>query len=131
MEKEDKDLLLKDLCGRLPYGVKIEIDLNDGYKIIDELVLVQSDYVVLVYGEDYEIPIEWVKPCLFPPQSLPQAQKDEICKVADGMEHGSCAERWDAMIKFVDLLNKYKVDYRDLIPNGLAKDATGLNLYEK
>lgn len=129
MKKENKDLLLQDLCGRLPYGVKIEIDLNDGYKIIDELVLVQSDYVVLVSGEDYEIPIEWVKPCLFPPQSLLQAQKDEICKVADGMHCGSCAERWDALIKVVDLMHKYHVDYRGLIPMGLAYDATNLNIY--
>lgn len=131
MTQESKELLLKDLSGRLSYGVKIEIDLNDGYKIIDELVLVQSDYVVLVSGEDYEIPIEWVKPCLFPPQSLPQAQKEEICKAADGMECGSEIEKVAAMVKVIDLMNKYKVDYRDLIPNGLAKDATGLNLYEK
>lgn len=123
MKQESRELLLKDLCGRLPYGVKIEVVENDDFSSIEVL---DCYYLDKLDNKFYKI-----KPYLFPPQSLPQAQKDEICKVADGMEHGSCAERWDAMIKFVDLLNKYKVDYRDLIPNGLAKDATGLNLYEK
>lgn len=120
MTQEDKDLLLRDLCGRLPYYTLVYLsNTMEGFD--SELSTIEIEFLI---NDEYI-----VKPYLFPPQSLPQAQKDEICKVADGMEHGSCAERWDAMIKFVDLLNKYKVDYRELIPNGLAIDATGLNIY--
>lgn len=31
MKKEDKELLLKDLCARLPYGVKIALNNNGAY----------------------------------------------------------------------------------------------------
>lgn len=121
MTIENNGLLFKDLSGRLPYGVKIEVVENDDFSSIEVLDCYHLDKL---NNKFYKI-----KPYLFPPQSLPQAQKDEICKAADGMEYGSCDERWDAMIKLLDLLNKYNVDYRNLIPNGLAYDATGLNIY--
>lgn len=108
MKKENKDLLLKDLCGRVPYGVKIEVVENNDFSNIEVL---DCYYLGKIGNPFYKI-----KPYLFPPHSLSQAQKDEICKAADGMEYGSCAERWDAMIKFVDLMLKYHVDYRGLIP---------------
>lgn len=35
MTQEDKKLLLKDLCGRLPYGVKAQIpDVYGGYMTV-------------------------------------------------------------------------------------------------
>lgn len=120
MKQEEKDLLLRDLCGRLPYYTLVYLS-NPSIGFDSKLSTTEIEFLI---NDEYI-----VKPYLFPPQSLSQAQKDEICKAADGMEYGSCAERWDAMIKVVDLVNKYNVDYRDLIPNGLAIDATGLNLY--
>lgn len=125
MTQEHKDLLLKDLCSRLPYGVKIEVIdtmiVGKTYKCVDVLDCYNLNRVK---NKHYSI-----KPYLFPPQSLQQAQKDEICKAVDGMEKGSAEERWDAMIKFVDLMLKYHVDYRGLISKGLAIDASNLNIY--
>ena len=38
MTQEDKELLLKDLCARLPYGVKIQVPYEDGSGYFDETV---------------------------------------------------------------------------------------------
>ena len=118
MIKEEKEILYKDLCARLPYGVSVSILEYNDYEAIEKL---DAYWMERFYNPAYDI-----KPYLFPPQSLPQELKEEICKVADGIY---TAEGWDAMIEVIDLMNKYKVDYRGLIPMGLAKDATGLNIY--
>ena len=44
MTQEDKQLLLKDLCGRLPYGVKCLVNFNDGTKHI----------MILKTGKEYK-----------------------------------------------------------------------------
>lgn len=130
MAQESRELLLKDLCGRLPYGVKVD-KCNHIYELRSILkcgIVLISD---IITNKLITTNIENITPYLFSPQSLPIEQREEICKAADGMECGSEIEKVAAMVKVIDLMNKYKVDYRDLIPNGLAKDATGLNLYEK
>lgn len=106
---------------RLPHGVKIEVVENDDFSSVEDL---DCYYLDRANNRFYKI-----KPYLFPPQSLPIEQAEEICKAAEGMECGSARERIAAMVKVIDLMNKYRVDYRGLIPMGLALDATNLNIY--
>lgn len=61
------------------------------------------------------------RPYLFPPKSLPVEKAEEICKAAESMDYGSAEERVAAMLHVVHLMNKYHVDYRGLIPMGLAQ----------
>jgi hypothetical protein len=123
-----KELLLKDLCARLPYGVKCKKE--------DEIVILDSvcndgGYRFNFIGNGKEgINIEQIKPYLFPPKSLPVEKAEEICKAAEGMDYGSAEERVAAMLYVVHLMNKYHVDYRGLIPMDLAIDATNLGIYE-
>ena len=35
MTQEDKELLFKDLCGRLPYGVKVQDELGRINKLVN------------------------------------------------------------------------------------------------
>ena len=118
MTQEQKDLLLKDLCGRLPYGVKVQIK--------DEIVVLDSicdddGYHFNFIGEDREgVNIENIKPYLFPLSSMTTEQKKYI---RDNHPFGVTYELFD-------WLDENNFDYRGLIPMGLAEDATGKNIYQ-
>ena len=126
MKQEDKDLLLKDLCSRLPYGVKVKFYDHwvDEYEIIPLTAKLLSDTVYI--GD--------IKPYLFPLSSMTEEQKKEYCSLVwfDGLSAGW--NRDDAIIlneveMLIDFYHKNHLDYRGLIPMGLANDATGLNIY--
>ena len=147
MEKEllntfDKELLLKDLCARLPYGVKVNgVFLNynkDKGKILYEECVKELNYSHL---SRY-----WtLKPYLFPLSSMTEEQKKEISKRYNLHTYGLCIEitnhsegYWDDdnscnlqdYLWLVDWFNKNHFDYRGLIEKSLALDATNLGIYE-
>ena len=117
MTREQKDILLKDLCARLPYGVKVEYE----NKIFDvEYVCPMYEEVKLDIPETWTIDVSEVKPYLFPMSSMTEEQKEDMIK-------SSCGIGSDKNV--FDWWNKNHFDYRGLIPLGLANDATGLNIY--
>jgi hypothetical protein len=107
MTREDKDLLLKDLCARLPYGVILN------YYNVASKTLTLLDYKWLV-DNDYDV--YKVKPYLLPISSMTEEQDKEFMNIQIGYPS-------------VDWFNKNHFDYRGLIEKGLAIDATGLNIY--
>ena len=115
MTQEEKDLLLKDLCARLPYGVKVQTTyINPQTKERKDIgtdVLSTVEISLLIDG--YYEP----KPYLFPLENMTEEQKIELTCIIDS-----------DYAKF-DWYNKNHFDYRGLIPMGLANDATGLNIY--
>ena len=148
MTQEDKELLIKDLSARLPYGVKaymkkwskldrkyyegvytvesVHPSLNDIYGSTEN----GSVEVILGYS-DYDI-----KPYLFPLSSMTEEQKND-CPISEtnlniinsNIGYGIIEMPWRLSYLFVDWCNKNHFDYRGLIPKGLANDATGLNIY--
>ena len=125
MTEEEKNLLLIDLCSRLPYGVKVEAetwleDEGEFAYVPDKVYSINSDgYIVHGYDEVYEC-----KPYLFPLSSMTGEQKEEFDRLYT----------YDALIvepqwKLIDWLNKNHFDYRGLIEKGLAIDATNKNIY--
>ena len=123
MIQEDKELLLKDLCARLPYGVKIQVPYEDGSGYFDETVWeVNNDGPFHVNG--WGIEYEYVKPYLFPLSSMTEEQEKEYNDL-NCYELGCFPHTEDAL----DYLIKNHFDFRCLIPKGLAIDATGLNIY--
>lgn len=141
MTQKDKELLLVDLCGRLSYGVKIALKNNGSYHhenvakkgdvTIDRLKGFTGSYFSIYHDNpldwdwyDDDIDIEDIKPYLFPLSSMTEEQKDEFDRLYT----------YDALIvepqwKLIDFCNKHNLDYRGLIPMGLAIDATNLNIY--
>lgn len=120
MTQENKELLLKDLCARLPYEVKYMDILNP-----DEhpSTLQSIDNCGLVMANDgFSHEIENVKPYLFPMSSMTEEQRNEFHELLYGPEYG-------IDIDYFDWCHKNKLDCRRLIPKGLAIDATGLNIY--
>ena len=116
MTQEDKELLLKDLCTRLPYGVKVKVlnedilsqDSEEGFIVgkenaNDDCFVIQcsSDSYVLFYND--------FKPYLRPMSSMTEEEKKECLKIT--------------FVEATDWLNSHHLDYRGLIEKGLALEA--------
>lgn len=122
MTQEYKELLLKDLCARLPYKVKASYyDKEAECETWDEIEGIIIDGCVDI-GQ-YSLPIERIKPYLFPLSSMTEEEIKEYKHLVafSGNPTGSA--------NFIDWLNAHHFDYRGLIPAGAAIDATGLNIY--
>ena len=158
MKQEDKELLLKDLCARLPYGVKIALKNSEAYHhnniakrgdvTIDRLKGFNGSYFS-IYHDD---PLDWdwyvsdidikdIKPYLFPLSSMTEEQKYELQKIIYVETEMICNQlkmnnygieagkyHFNSTLQ-VDWLNKNHFDYRGLIEKGLAIDCTNLNIY--
>ena len=140
MTQEEKDLLLKDLCARLPYGVKVEIThwRNRDKGMIDSKIFripldINKASVLIKPTSD-------IRPYLFPLSSMTEEQQEEFDRIyADDMQVVACnlKNKLDGKpyetnfghYRHIDWLNKNHFDYRGLIEKGLAIDATGLNIY--
>lgn len=136
MTQEQKDLLLKDLCARLPYGVKLHCSSNVmiciGPYTLNTIVLDR------IFNNNTEyVPFDEFKPYLFPMSSMTDEQKEFIknkfCYDWDIDDHpyslwAHCIVIGDAD-ELIDWFHKNHIDYRGLIEKGLAIDATGLNIY--
>ena len=122
MTQEDKELLLKDLCARLPYGVKCRYshiqDTING-KIIDINIFGR----VNIDGGIKDICD--IKPYLFPLSSMNLGQRIEYSQTLIIFNETQCSQTSESY----DWLNKNHFDYRGLIEKGLANDATGKNIY--
>ena len=78
MTQNEKDLLLKDLCARLPYGVKIQdIYYNSLEPAPIWLIDINAQNVRMFADEGYQS-IEYIKPYLFPLSSISEEQKKYI-----------------------------------------------------
>lgn len=115
MTKEDKELLLKDLCARLPYGVKIKY-LPDNR--LDGIVLpyLHNGLTVLQKGNiSYRANVKYIRPYLRPMSSMTDEEREKF-------RYGFGSDLY-GNIKRIDWLNKNHFDYRELIPMGLALKA--------
>ena len=138
MKQENEELLLKDLCGRLPYEVKCDYDgkVHDilGYAH-GRIVLCRpfmSNTECPLFRESYSN----IKPYLFPLSSMTEDIEDEIYKetglydiIENDMVHIEVRANFLDVCKLFNILNKHHLDYNNLIPKGLAIDATNLNIY--
>ena len=130
MTQADKELLLKDLCARLPYGVICK----DNYdKVEGKLVQIGINYDMCLLSDDYgKTEFAYIpncKPYLFPFSSMTEEQQSEYHNYCDvGLTECGNELYYDCAESF-DWLNKNHFDYRGLIEKGLAIDATGKNIY--
>ena len=159
MTPKDKELLLKDLCARLPYGVVGKCEIDASYDTSFDTKFQTHIFNARVYGlkedlllvtpliedrDEQEFANEEVadgvdildfKPYLFPMSSMTEEQKKEYNLLQNFVPiyyYG-----FDIMVdkelydtwESIDYLNAHHFDYRGLIEKGLAIDATGLNIY--
>ena len=124
MTQEQKDLLLKDLCARLPYGVKIAVD--DEVEILEGISALDT---AAEYDSLRSSDIEDIKPYLFPLSNMTEEQKVIYGDFCYAIIHSLAWDMQASLNELFDWLNKNHFDYRGLIEKGLAIDATGLNIY--
>ena len=126
MTQEHKELLLVDICARLPYKVKISIpELFTNKEQVETLNEIFKGKDDLYRVNDSGILIEYIKPYLFPLSSMTNEQKHEYQYITERWMYDSSYSISDS----TDWLNKNHFDYRGLIESGLAIDATNLNIY--
>lgn len=132
-EEKEKQLLLKDLSARLPYGVILNCCNFVGEKLytIDSNGLVNNDY-----------DLEEVKPCLFPLSSMTEEQWNNAPRVNltdftfESLKCGcftiasyTCDNDLYNLVEFINWLIENHFDIYGLIPKNLAIDCTNLNIY--
>jgi hypothetical protein len=132
MTQEQKEILLKDLCGRLPYGVKCNVGDDNPYTLsrieIDDKNGHLLDFIEMKYGLDMQVYLSEVKPYLFPMSSMTKEQKNEYHELVGGMRMAGTS----VLINFEfleDFFYRNHLDSKGLISMGLALDATGKNIY--
>lgn len=128
MKKEDKELLLKDLCARLPYGVKVEHLLHSPNNP-SKLFGIDVDKQVLYCdhkGREEWYKVDFIKPYLHPMSSMTEEEKEEYCDLQAKFLCSSQYPVTDAYELF-DWLNKNMFDYRGLIDKELAIAVTEEN----
>ena len=149
MKQEEKELLIKDICARLPYNVVVHIDDCGIWNLrgIDHDDSAElRDRVIVWHGKNYpssknSFPIMNCKPYLFPLSSMTDEQRKELEELGLGY-YVTCQDidddgyMWDEKVfqmipttEIDDWMNAHHFDYRGLIEKGLALDATNLNIY--
>ena len=148
MTQEDKELLFKDLCARLPYGVIVVTPKGRGYVCNINLTIFDYELGVNINPIIRDpFSINDVKPYLFPLSSMTKEQEKEIQQIIGNPDYACIIRKTDGLelwLNFIDTdptiwldvifevqeyLNKNHFDYRGLIEKGLAIDVTGLNIY--
>lgn len=138
MTEQEKQLLVKALCGYLPYGMKVEVCIKD--KNIKSIDCVKYDtvgtYIRLLDEEKFS-----VKPFFRTMSNMTEEELNE-CVCQSGIKDIECPNWQDipkekqfearlnhAIAVFltdsnnVDWLNAHHFDYRGLIEKGLALEA--------
>ena len=119
MTQEEKQLLLIDLCARLPYGVSVKIfdesvlmeeGNNDKGTLYGKETMSDDCFVIKCKSNDsWIISCEDFKPYLRPIHKLTKEELEELEFLTDN--------------DYVDYCNEHHIDYRNLIPKGLALEA--------
>ena len=130
MTQEEKDLLLKDLCARLPYGVHIYNKMNNSP--ISARMMLDFYHIRMLNQNKFE----FIKPYLFPISNMTEEQKKEYESLCI-KKTSECTDLYDIIftkdyydtVESIDYLYKNHIDIRGLIPLGLAKDATDKKIY--
>ena len=131
MNKEDKELLLRDLCNRLPYNVMCQVEFKEDGKYNSKVMLLSGIFTDEAYfttkgGSIYS---NEYKPYLFPLSSMAEEEQRTLDSMCNGVEMVSRLSGLKMYDKAFNWLNENHFDYRGLIEKGLAIDATGKKIY--
>jgi hypothetical protein len=127
MTQEEKQLLLRDLYARLPYGIKIlhtgwDYDSDTDFDTVETLIGIDDRFIYAVWDktgdrEKHCLSVSNWKPYLRPMSSMTEEERKEYWDITSVSNH--CAA--------IDWLNAHHFDYRGLIPKGLAIEVTEEN----
>lgn len=128
MTKEEKQLLLADLCARLPYGVMCN-RLGNIRKLLS--VSPYNDYCFELYNGVYvtkRYKIDEIKPYLRPMTSMSKEEEREV-QILWNEDFYDKNSWYHCYPKTAEFYHSHHLDYRGLIPMGLALEAP-VGMYE-
>ena len=114
MTQEDKELLLKDLCARLPYKVMFQCKYYDGPV---KMYFIDTDYIGVEYRINGKFFLHEIKPYLRPMSNMTKAEKEYV----EELSEFRCTP--DVARSKIDFYLEHHIDFRGLIPKGLALEA--------
>ena len=134
MTTEEKELLMVDICARLPYGIKIMVegwdsDMDCEFTTVETLIGINDMFIYTIWDKTGDknkhsivepLSILDYKPFLRPMSSMTEEEKDEwewMNPIPDGSY--PIGER----LEMFDWLNAHHFDYHGLIEKGLALPA--------
>ena len=131
MNKEEKEILLRDLCNRLPYNVMCQVEFKEDGKYNSKVMLLSGIFTDEAYfttkgGSIYS---NEYKPYLRPMSSMTDEEQRILDSMCNGVEMVSRLSGLKMFDKAFNWLNENHFDYRGLIEMGLAIDATDKNIY--
>ena len=128
MTQEEKELLLKDLCGRLPYGVKFHYTKHPQSNIDQDCDGIAIGYYcnLIVSANDKEFCVDRCKLYLRPMSSMTEAEAETYHNLQSDVWK-PCGTMYYDNIRSIDWLNEHHFDYRRLIEKGLAIEVTKEN----
>ena len=126
MTQEDKELLLKDLCARLPYEVEVYYSETVPISTLKTINSEKGTCILYDHSQWYrhnKFHIEEVKPYLRPMSSMTEEEEKEYINI-DNRSY-SCPKDYAHIPASdrIDWLNAHHFDYRGLIEKGLALEA--------
>jgi len=116
MTQEEKHLLFKELCTRLPYGVRVCVDESGLF--IPTLTYIEGTIICHFKECAWTRYIDTIKPYLRPMSSMTEEEKKDYNSKFEGRDFS-----WEIYYGSTDWLNEHHFDYRGLIPMGLALPA--------
>ena len=136
MTQKEKQLLLKDLCGRLPYHVRVKVWLKDG-TTEEGFFDFEHNYGDVMMDFFFYDKLKDLKPYLRPMSSMTEEESAELSNIISEwfdkelfylteepfLEYALSRINHSISPKLFDWLNKNMFDYRGLIPMGLALEA--------
>lgn len=140
----NREILLNDLCGRIPYGVKVEVHLEDK-TVIGTITEISSDGIVKFGYENEEgetkvgiCPVEKCKPFLRSYKTMTDEECEVYRSVAESYMDTWLQIHYHLTPEALDFVNSHHLDYRDILTEreGLAIAVTkennpyGCELYE-
>ena len=131
MNKEEKEILLRDLCNRLPYNVMCQVEFKEDGKYNSKVMLLSGIFTDEAYfttkgGSIYS---NEYKPYLRPMSSMTEEEQRTLDSMCNGVEMVSRLSGLKMFDKAFNWLDENHFDYRGLIEKGLAIDATGKKIY--
>lgn len=128
MEHNIKELLLKDICSRLPYGLLCKVDgIEDPQKLIrievDEVGGVLLDFGDTLDGYPIQGYLSEVKPYLRHLSSITEKEKTELQLMLISLQVSAYDYSKEIMAITIDFYDSHHFDYRNLISKGVALEA--------
>lgn len=129
MERKGWECFKRDLCARLPYGVKVSILGSDPMEL-KSCINSSVGWFAMIDGAPTDFGLDEIKPYLRPWSSMTRKERDMyglLFKIAT--EYDLPEGQYFYVGDLVDWLNSRHIDHHNLIERGLAIEAPA-NMYE-